>query len=145
MSAVESELPINSRIMLCAIQRVLKAPAYVKSDDEHRAWRILLSVSEALHSAGVSGFASAGVLREMRRVSRRNTDIRREYNGRNLKELADKYNLCARQIRRIARDKTVRSKRDDLSDDISEDIRDEIKGMAEAQEAALKALRLTPG
>lgn len=135
----DPELPSNARIMLDAIYRALKTPAYAKSDNEHRAWRILLATSEALHSAGVSGFVSAGVLREMRRLSRRNTKIRTEYNGRNLYDLADKYNLSNRQIRRIAADKSARKgtpKQDDLSA--------EIKDMAEAQqEAILDELRLT--
>lgn len=138
MSA-DHELPSNAKIMLDAIYRALKTPAYAKSGDEHRAWRILLATSEALHSAGVSGFMSAGVLREMRRVSRRNAAIKREYNGRNLHDLSDKYNLCSRQIRRIAADKSARKgppKQDDLTD--------EIDRMAEAQQEALQdTLRLT--
>lgn len=101
MDVDDSELPKHSRIMLCAIRRALKTPAYIHSGDEHRAWRILLAASEALHSAGVSGFVGAGTLREIRRICRRNKDIRRQYNGRNLHELADQYGLCDRQIRRI--------------------------------------------
>ena len=103
MSA-EPDLPPNSRIILDAVRRVLKTPAYIHSGDEHRAWRILLSVSDSLRSAGVSGLASAGTLREIRRIHRRNTAIRREHNGRNLRELADKYGLCDRQVRRIVCD-----------------------------------------
>lgn len=112
MSAVDdSELPTNSRVMLRAIQRVLKTPAYAHSGAEHRAWRILLSVSESLHSAGVSGFVRAGTLREIRRIQRRNQDIQNQYNGRNLRELADKYGLCERQIRRIVCDPSAGKQR----------------------------------
>lgn len=101
MSADDPDLPPNSRIVLDAVRRVLRTSVYVKSDDEHRAWRILLSVSGALHSAGVSGFVSAGTLREIRRIRRRNQQIQRQHNGRNLHELAEQYGLCERQIRRI--------------------------------------------
>lgn len=140
MSTVDDhKLPNNAKIMLDAIYRALKTPAYVNSDDRGRAWRILLSASEALHSAGVSGFVSARTLREMRRISRRNRLIKAQYNGHNLPELADQYNLCSRQIRRIVAEKkcqTGRPKQDDYSD--------EIKQMAKAQQAALlDELRLT--
>ena len=138
MSA-DPELPGNAKIMLDAINRALKTPVYAKSDNEHRAWRILLATSGALHAAGVSGFASAGTLREARRISRRNAAIKQQYNGRNLHDLAERYNLCSRQIRRIAANKSARKgppKQDVL--------RDEIERMAEAQqEAILNELRLT--
>lgn len=112
MSAIdEPDLPPNSRVILDAVRRVLQTPVYVQSDDEHRAWRILLSVSGSLHSAGVSGFVSAGTLHGIRRIHRRNREIQRQYNGRNLHELADKYGLCARQIRRIACDPTPGKRR----------------------------------
>ena len=105
MEAIDDHsLPTNSRVMLRAIRRVLQTPAYIHSGDEHRAWRILLATTEALHSAGVSGFVGAATLRGIRRIHRRNQDIRRQYNGRNLHELADQYGLCDRQIRRIVCD-----------------------------------------
>ena len=112
MSAIDDlDLPANSRIMLDAVQRVLRTPAYVNSDDEHRAWRILLSASDSLHSAGVSGFASAGALREKRRIQRRNKAIQRQFTGHNLREIADQYGLCDRQVRRIVCDPTPGSRR----------------------------------
>lgn len=106
----EAELPPNARVMLHAIRRALRSPAYAQSGDDYRAWRILLCVSEALCCAGVRGVASAASLRELRRVGRRNREIQRLYSGRNLDELATQYNLSSRQIRRIACAKSARRK-----------------------------------
>ena len=97
------EVPAAVAVLADALWRTMSSPDWAKAlgDDLARTELLLVAICDALHPCGaVSVPRGATVLAALERPAR-NAEIRAAFRGDNHRELARRYGLSSRHIRRI--------------------------------------------
>ena len=89
--------------MAAAIVRTLESPEWAAEvpHPEQRAWTMMLAVCEALHPLGPVTIPSRDQVEQLVERIERDQEIYAHFDGRNYDELAARYRLTSRQVRRI--------------------------------------------
>ena len=89
--------------MAAAIVRCMESPAWAAAvaDPDERAWLMLRALCEELHPLGAVSVPSVPQLRAFLERDDRDAAIRAGFDGRNYDELARRFRLSSRQVRRI--------------------------------------------
>ena len=89
--------------MAAAIVRCMDSPEWAAAvaDPDERAWLLLRALCEELHPLGAVSVPSEHALRRFLDRGDRDEAIRAGFDGRNYDELARRFRLSQRQVRRI--------------------------------------------
>ena len=86
-----------------AIERTMGTPAWARSlfDEDERGWLLLAELCSSLHPLGLFTLPPVGKLRRDSERRIRDAAIVRDFDGGNWRQLATRYRLSSRQVRRI--------------------------------------------
>ena len=91
-------------VMFAALLDTLQSVRWLgETDNAERAWLLLLDLSDALAPISPVHVPTRAQIADLARRLERDADIRREFDGTNYAELAERHRLTSRQIRRITK------------------------------------------
>ena len=97
------DVPAAVALLAEALWRTMSSPDWHRAlgDDLARTELVLVAVCDALHPCGAVSLPRGATVLEALERPARNAEIRAAFRGDNHRELARRYSLSVRQIRRI--------------------------------------------